>query len=149
MSDPLQTERDGEALSGLLQSVVYVSTATVPFSELDLAVLLAASRLNNQARGLSGLLLYRAGRFMQVLEGPRPAMQDVLSKIAADPRHTDVRTLDEEWIRDRRFGSWAMGYRALSDSQDAPVPSWFGSPEALQPQDTTRAGRLLTWFRDS
>jgi hypothetical protein len=148
MSGTLQTQVGVLTDEGALLSVVYSSLATVPFSEVDLALLLSVSRLNNQARGLTGVLLHRNGQFMQALEGPERAVRSVLATIAADPRHTGVWTLDEEPIAARRFGSWAMGYRSLSDADIAAAPEWFGSPEAVQTRDDSRTSELLAWFRD-
>ncbi len=141
-----QTSRSSEP--GLLLSIVYASEASVPFSEMDLALLLAVSRSRNEARGVTGLLLYRGGRFMQALEGPEQAVRSVFATIGADPRHTDVRTLDEEMIAERRFGLWAMGYRPRSDPDSAGTQLWFGSTEQERRQDDSRASALLASFRD-
>ena len=104
MSVTLQGQTKDRAADGGLLSIVYSSVATVPFSEVDLALLLSMSRLNNQARGLTGVLLHADGQFMQALEGPEWAVRSILATIAADPRHTGVWTLDEESITARRFG---------------------------------------------
>lgn len=128
-----------------LLSVVYTSTATSRFDDADLATLLAASRLANDRRGLSGLLLHRDGRFMQVLEGPEPEVRRTLAVIAADPRHTDVEVLDEESIEDRRFASWAMAYRSMSGSDPL---GWFGSAANDRAGALgSRAAAMLAAFR--
>jgi len=132
---------------GELLSIVYSSVATGPFTEVDLALLLAISRMHNESRGLTGLLLHRDGQFMQALEGPPDAVRRALRTIAADPRHSGVWTLAEERITERRFGSWAMGYQQMSETDLAEAPAWFGSPEALEDRSGTRAGELLAWFR--
>lgn len=129
----------------ILTSVVYASRATGRFHDAELAMLLAASRIKNEARAVTGLLLHRDGRFMQVLEGPDAAVRRVLAIIAADPRHTDVEVLDEERIAERRFGSWAMGYRSVGAGEAA---TWFGSTDAGRaPVAGSRAAALLEAFR--
>jgi hypothetical protein len=135
------------AYPGELLSIVYSSVATGPFTEVDLALLLAVSRMNNESRGLTGLLLHRDGQFMQALEGPVGAVRTALRTIAADPRHSGVWTLAEERITERRFGSWSMGYQPISETDLTEAPAWFGSPEALEERSGTRAGELLAWFR--
>ncbi|MFP5382711.1 MAG: BLUF domain-containing protein [Gammaproteobacteria bacterium] len=52
-------------------SMVYVSFATVPFSDADLDALLAKSRANNVRDGISGMLLYCGGEAYQYLLGFR------------------------------------------------------------------------------
>ena len=141
----MQVTPDDRAVDdGALLSIVYLSTATTPFSELDLALLLSSSRLSNQVRGLTGMLLHRGGRFLQALEGPEATVRRVYDVIAADPRHTDLRAIDEQAITERAFGSWAMGYRTLSDDD---APEWFGSPEAADVHGDSRATELLARFR--
>lgn len=141
-----------EAMTEPLVSIVYSSFSTTPFSDADLAALLAQSRLNNEPRGITGMLLHRDGQFMQALEGPRAAVHSLLRVIAGDLRHTGMWTLDEAPLARRRFGSWSMGYRDLAQVDAADLPGWYGSPEALDhgadalPAD--RAGELLHWFRD-
>lgn len=132
------------ATAPAMLSIVYSSTATRPFHDADLATLLAASRLANDRRGLSGLLLHRDGRFMQVLEGPEDGVRRTLAAIAADPRHTDVQVLDEEAITARRFGSWSMAYRTMTPGEEA---AWFGSARAPHRAAGSRAADLLAGFR--
>jgi hypothetical protein len=146
VSDILQARTDDEARPLEYLSVVYSSIATVPFTEVDLAILLATSRMNNEPKDVTGVLLHRAEHFMQALEGPVGAVRALLRRIAADERHHDVRTLDEEYLTVRRFGSWSMGYRPLNETDVAEAPAWFGSPEALQRRDGFRAAELLAWF---
>jgi hypothetical protein len=133
-----------------LISVVYASAATVPFTEDDLAVLLARSRRTNRAAGITGLLVHAADQFMQVLEGPAASVRMLLARIAADPRHTGAWVLAEEQVETRSFADWAMGYRAERDLSGVP-----GFNDTILAADTrgvawtteTRASALLDWFR--
>ena len=97
-------------------SIVYTSAARTPFDDGDLATLLMNSRANNRRLGLSGFLMHKQGRFVQVLEGPDAAVQARYDVIAADPRHTDLAVLLSEPIEERRFADWSMGYRPATDS---------------------------------
>ena len=54
---------------GSLYQIVYLSTATEPFSKAQLMELLEGSVRRNTVAGITGLLLYRDGAFMQALEG--------------------------------------------------------------------------------
>ena len=91
-----------------LVRLVYVSEAVIPFSPADLTALLAVSRRNNAARGLSGLLLAAGGHFMQVLEGTPDAVDERFAVIAADPRHGHVHRVLCEATTGRLFGQWSM-----------------------------------------
>jgi hypothetical protein len=135
-----------------MQSLTYMSTATSPFPPEEIAALLKQSRENNERCGLTGMLLFKEGRFMQVLEGPEEDVRERYAVIAADPRHTDIRTLLDESIEVRRFPHWSMGLpsHAAADLRDAPgFDAFFEAPAGRRStwNDPSRAQLLLDWFR--
>ena len=136
-----------------LLSIVYASSAAQPYSDEDLALLLTQCRANNARYGLTGMLLYRNGLFLQVLEGPADVLRERMSIIDADLRHTEVRILLRETIDQRQFPEWTMGYEPLSDDQADDVPGFrttFADLERVQePSPSLEALReLIQWFRD-
>ncbi len=94
----------------MLYSLAYESQASVPLTTPDLLDLLTHSRENNTRTGVTGILLYRRGTFLQVLEGPREQVDALYAVIARDPRHRDVSTVLAEDRRERRFPDWTMGF---------------------------------------
>lgn len=100
--------------------LLYVSKASALFRESpDLARILKASAANNAERGVTGLLLYTKGTFMQVLEGYGADVEQVMRRVQADPRHQDINVLIRTSIRQREFGRWSMGFRRGPNRQDA------------------------------
>ncbi len=83
------TATDARSVPAATLSVAYSSRATEDFSDSDLVELLTLSRRNNIRLGLTGVLLYRGGRFLQYLEGPEQAVAERIEIIAADTRHDD------------------------------------------------------------
>lgn len=75
----------------------------------DLGDIAAHGQRHSRTQGLSGLLLYIEGDFLQVLEGPRSAVERLYEAIEADPRHQWVTRLATERILRRAFGDWSMG----------------------------------------
>jgi len=71
--------------------------------------ILAAARQHNHQSGVTGILVYGGGIFMQAIEGGRQAVSDLYGAIQRDPRHKDVALLHYEEILERRFGGWTMG----------------------------------------
>jgi hypothetical protein len=136
----------------VLVSIVYMSRAVAPFDDAALAELLREARLRNEALGVSGILLAKDGRFMQLLEGPAFSVDDRFGVIAKDPRHGEVKSLIREDIERRRFDGWSMAYRALDDSDVAAEEGFspFLSDAVDFPRsfDRTTAAWLLKWFRD-
>lgn len=134
-------------------SLVYVSTAFVPFSEGQLAALLVRSRENNARLGLTGLLIYKDAQFMQALEGPEEAVRERFERIAADGRHGGVSIMAERTIAKREFGEWTMGFRSLTDGALHDIPGYddvFSDRRdgAGRWGTVSRSRWLLNWFRD-
>jgi hypothetical protein len=135
-------------------SVVYVSSAIRLFSEDDLVALLNRSREKNTRLQLSGMLLYKDGNFLQVLEGPSDAVYSLFKAIREDDRHKGVLRLLEEQIDNRRFGDWAMAFRNLNnpDFHDLPGYSTFMNgrlDHATFRANPSGAQRLLETFRQT
>jgi hypothetical protein len=128
-------------------SIVYMSAARRGFTDDDLAVLLMNSRASNSARGLTGLLIHKDGRFMQLLEGPEAAVVERYAKIVDDPRHTDVVLLAEEHTDTRRFPAWTMAYDPAVDLGTDALPGFDDFLTRRTVPSSTRAEGLLAWFR--
>jgi hypothetical protein len=135
-----------------MRTTVYTSTATRDLTDDDLAELLRQCVRNNERAGLTGMLLYRDGRFMQVLEGPDDAVRDVFAVIAADARHAEVRLLLDEPIGDRAFPAWGMAFRTVDDETARQLDGYDDfllrpAVAAARPDAPSRARWLLEWFR--
>lgn len=135
-----------------LVSLVYTSTAVSPLHAVELDELLEQARRFNDENAISGILLYREGRFIQVLEGPDDQVHDLMARIEADPRHEQVRILLTEPIDRRRFAEWTMGYQALSARESADRAGFRDSFHDLDSGSSddriARALRELTlWYR--
>lgn len=100
---------DADTTSASLLQLVYESKATRDMTDADLRELLQQARANNKDRGITGLLLYANGRFLQVLEGPEPEVRDLFDIIRGDPRHTSIETLLTTHATERTFPDWRMG----------------------------------------
>lgn len=96
--------------------LVYSSTATQTISNQQLATILQSSHRNNPMLGITGMLLYCQGKFIQVLEGNRDAVHELYLKIVKNPLHTDVHVLLEGSLQERNFETWTMGFKALDES---------------------------------
>lgn len=133
--------------------VIYVSTATEPLSVEQLLELLDVARRRNERLGLTGLLLYSHGRFMQVLEGPELAVIEVFGSIQKDPRHKNIDTLRFECKQGRNFPDWRMGFRNHTDAiETLPFVSRFLDPDFDTSQfddDANDAYRALLAFRNA
>ena len=92
----------------MLVRLLYCSRA-VDTSAHAIEEILAQSRQHNPVSGITGILCYGAGIFLQAIEGGRLQVSDLFGHIQRDPRHKDVALLHYEEIFERRFGGWSMG----------------------------------------
>ena len=98
---------------------VYVSAAIELFSNDALLHLLRQSRENNERWSITGLLLYKDGNFMQLLEGPEEAVDTVVARIGEDSRHRNVIQLVRRRTETRLFPMWAMGFQRVDELLEA------------------------------
>ena len=117
--------------------LIYVSQATRPMSEDDLAAILKKSRDYNTKDGISGLLIYKftpsenRANFMQLLEGPEDKVLSAFARIEADKRHHTKVVLEQGEISERNFPDWSMGFRNADASDLAKFEGYsdLGSSE--------------------
>ena len=106
-------------MSDSMYRLVYYSRNLTASDEVMFAPnveeILAKSRVNNQRDGITGALLFNAGCFAQVLEGPLEQVEGAFERIQQDERHGDVSLLALEPIDHRSFPNWAMGFIGASD----------------------------------
>ena len=98
----------------MLVRLMYASRANDSINQEALAAILKKSRQNNPATGVTGVLCFSEGLFLQVLEGGRLPVSQLYNRIANDPRHRDVMLLSYEEIGERKFAGWSMGQVNLS-----------------------------------
>jgi hypothetical protein len=98
-----------------LSHLIYISRSCVPLSCIDaeLALISAASERNNGLVDVSGLLLFNAGHFLQLLEGDDLTLMRLYDRIATDVRHDSVQRLIFQETDQRMFSRWAMGVMNL------------------------------------
>ena len=99
--------------------LVYMSQAVKPYSTDELMALLRKARQNNSAKAITGVLLYFNECFVQVLEGKEEAVNATFQRIKKDTRHTNVTELEREYIKERQFPDWSMGFEEVDAKQFA------------------------------
>jgi len=113
----------------MLLRLLYVSRAVDKDSAKAIESILEASRSHNMSNGITGVLCYGGGVFLQAIEGGRTAVNGLYNHIVTDKRHTDVVLLHYEEIAERRFGGWTMGQVNLSKLNTSIVLKYSERPE--------------------
>ncbi len=119
----------------IMKYIIYVSNATIHFSDNDLEDLLRTSRENNSRLGITGMLLYADGSFIQVIEGEEAAIDGLYKKISRDLRHKSSSILMRAEIKERSFAEWSMGFKRISKEDFSTIAGFkdlsASSPDSL------------------
>jgi hypothetical protein len=97
-----------------LKQVIYVSEITDTSSN-SLTDIYDTSQKNNSEREISGCLLIGSNSYLQLLEGPESAVENLYSKIKVDSRHKKVKKLFEQHIEEKLFSSWSMKFAPFNN----------------------------------
>jgi hypothetical protein len=134
--------------------LVYVSSASSLFSREEIDEILADSHRNNAGLGVSGILLYKDGNLMQLLEGDEEVVESLYAKISRDSRHKGLIRMWDGIETERQFPDWSMAFRDL-DGPDARGTPGFSEFLTTAPtdqglaMDVTHCQQLLNLFRVS
>jgi hypothetical protein len=137
--------------------LIYVSAAWRPLDDGQLAELLTQARTKNARLGVSGILLYDQGSFLQVLEGDEQTVLPLFDTIARDARHQRVSILRRTNVTAPSFREWTMGFVSLDAGLRKQLPSRHAlrsngslsgsAPDVLAALDQFRAGQWRQYIR--
>jgi Sensors of blue-light using FAD len=112
----------------MLVRLLYASRA-VERSDSAIEAILSQSRHFNPMSGITGILCYGGGIFLQAIEGGRSPVSELYGHIQQDKRHKDVVLLHYEEIQERRFGGWTMGQVNMSKINTSILLKYAEKPE--------------------
>lgn len=112
----------------MLVRLLYASRA-VERSDAAIEAILSQSRHFNPTSGITGILCYGGGIFLQAIEGGRSPVSELYGHIQQDKRHKDVILLHYEEITERRFGGWTMGQVNMSKINSSILLKYAEKPE--------------------
>ena len=120
--------------------IVYASEAVGAVRDglLPLIDIIGVSDRNNRRDQLTGVLLRHGGLFLQVVEGARVDLDRLMSRLADDRRHANLRILADRPVESRMFPDWAMARLDATPEFEAFIESGLETPDA-----GARAERLL------
>lgn len=137
----------------MLINLIYASSALSMMEEAELMDILEKAREKNARLGITGMLLYKNGNFLQVLEGEAAQVDRLFERIQQDPRHRSLLLIARREVPQRQFEAWSMGFVNLQkfNAQDVPGFSTYLT-EPFTPDDfaqrPTLASSFLEAFRD-
>lgn len=88
----------------------FYTSQAVNRSPDTLREILEESWRRNSKLGMTGVLVYRDGRYMQYLEGATAELRRLVARIERDTRHRGIQTLSMDQSEERLFLGWQMGF---------------------------------------
>lgn len=131
--------------------LLYVSTAVAEVhTEEHLHEIVEKAQAQNRNFEITGLLMTRAGLYLQLLEGPKDHVLRLFETIKKDPRHKDIKKIFAIESNDRLFHDWSMGYRKLDEldlSMISEVLNWSHLISAAKELDNILILQMLSRFK--
>jgi hypothetical protein len=132
-----------------LTHLIYTSAAAASLDVEQLKEILELARARNAERSVTGMLLYTAGTFFQVLEGDEETLKGLFASIVVDSRHKRVTKIIDEPIAQRDFGDWTMGFAEAELSELSSMEGlsdFFQDGTSVENLQPGRAKKLLSAF---
>jgi hypothetical protein len=101
---------------------------------------------NNLESGVSGLLIFSEGQFIQILEGDTVEILQLVANIGVDKRNTNLKVLWHGSQRERQFPDWTMGCFDMTASDAPEFPSQFIHNALTQDNWTDQMTSVLRRF---
>lgn len=92
------------------KQLIYASKVNCDLSTEAAAKLFKIAAQRNNDHEISGFVVYDGVYFLQLIEGSVENLNRLYENIISDDRHTDILLLGVDFIEERDFESWHMGF---------------------------------------
>lgn len=134
-----------------LRHLIYASMLSPGVDPAALRAIVDKARIDNERRGVTGMLLHDKGSILQIMEGEPETVDGLFAKIKRDPRHRHIVKLVEEPIDHRHFSGWSL---AMADATwddvyeaDTCLNDFFLNRRTFIKLEPGRAKQILRLFR--
>jgi len=114
----------------------------------DIKDIVTTSQAKNPEHGVTGILLYHKGKFLQILEGEEGELRALMRNIENDERHRNVQYLVDEGIEERSFEKWNMTFFNLSDKKSLDHDEMVEISRLYREQAVRRSDKLLKMYEE-
>jgi len=130
-----------------MRSILYISRISpeIASDHNALSAIVQAAKSWNAQVGITGALIITDLHFVQQIEGPSARIAELLDKLRADKRHSDITVIEDTVARERWFPRWSLAYSGpdtFIDQQLLPILKAPGGPARRD-----LAYRLITRLR--
>ena len=115
-----------------LVRLIYASSLAAKAGPREIQIIIETAQTNNPEKGITGALCYDATYFLQCIEGPRMAINQLYRVILEDKRATEVILLEYSDIHERIFPKWSMAY-VKADELTEQIVMRYGANKTFNP----------------
>ena len=101
-----------------MSTIVYISNAIQLFEEEELEELFVLTKSTNTLKDITGILFYRDGTFMQILEGRKSEIEELFERIQQDARHNNITKILKRNVDERLFTSYQTGFSVFKNYKE-------------------------------
>ncbi len=112
-------------------------------------ILSTANKFNSQ-NGITGMLIFRGGVILQLLEGDKDRVLDLFGRIASDPRHESISVLVKQNSNERLFPNWTMAYKKVEDTdlkEVSKIIPWKDIAEVTKEGNSISNEKIIELFK--
>ncbi|KQC33015.1 hypothetical protein AAU57_06540 [Nonlabens sp. YIK11] len=99
-----------------MYSIAYISRANETLTDYEIHEMLLSSERRNNLFGIKGILLFKDGNFLQVLEGDQNQIQELYDKICEDSRHSNIYEIFNTELRSPIFNEYNSKFNLITSS---------------------------------
>ena len=115
--------------------------------DTDLQAIVSAAKRNNPKLGITGVLFYHNGKFIQVIEGEEPGLRHLMTLLHQDTRHRNITVLIDEPVEKRGFADWNMDSFNLSNQDSLDVTTMEKVRDAYKANLIPRSNTLVETYK--
>ncbi len=95
-----------------MKCIAYVSRVPIKDRSIrmpsGLSDIISVSSKHNPQSHITGIISYREGQYLQVLEGPDIEVDRLMAKISSDTRHENIWVFLNKSVTERSFRNWGI-----------------------------------------
>lgn len=116
----------------MFMSLIYVSHSLIEpgAQKSEIENIVTGSIERNARLRIRGALLFTEKHFAQVLEGPKAAVEELMTSILCDARHDQVTVIERRPIDGYRFSDWGLAYWGNASYMDRKIASLLSKQDA-------------------
>ena len=122
-----------------MRRLIYTSRSCIHADAVEMDAILTVSTARNREADVTGMLWSDGTNFAQILEGDWDAVGATMTRLRADPRHTNIDVVFDREVTTRQFGNWAM--TLANDGETATAATGYMIGVSLD-ESTSSAERL-------